>query len=414
MPDISFRTLENFLRSCSKDLEIICSDGTTILHHRIFLGLLCELWAELLLQNEVQSEKIITIFVPSDGETVREALSKVYENPDEFVDILFGKTALKSEEKYEIETGPLKLDKDLETFEPGYIGDYGDFVSDHQEEKAIRNKDKHHEETKEICEICNDHFFPKNMETHKMVHVRKKAEKEQRRVEREQRRQKKIEKLERIKYEKLRKRKQRAEIRRKEKEELVNLKREQKPEIYTCESCGKNYSRKLLLDLHRKRMHSEPIKCPNCDYKSTYQDKLKKHMKQHEGIIYETCHICSKKYIGPKNLRAHVLKRHEKREKTICPEPTCGKSILVHYINLHLRYQHSQERKVQCNDCDYKARDNYNMKLHRGKMHEDNLLVKEQCNHCDVQTTSMSNHIKQFHPDIHWNFENKSKDQHQQ
>ena len=135
-------------------------------------------------------------------------------------------------------------------------------------------------------------------------------------------------------------------------------------------------------------------------------------MKQHEGIIYETCHICSKKYIGPKNLRAHVLKRHEKREKTICPEPTCGESILVHYINLHLRYQHSQERKVQCNDCDYKARDNYNMKLHRGKMHEDNLLVKEQCNH--VQTTSMSNHIKQFHPDIHWNFENKSKDQHQQ
>ena len=104
MPDISFRTLENFLSSCSKDLEIICSDGTKIFHHRIFLGLLCDFWAEILLQNEMQSEKITTIFVPSDGETVREALSNVYEEPDGFLDILFGKTVLKSEEKYEIET----------------------------------------------------------------------------------------------------------------------------------------------------------------------------------------------------------------------------------------------------------------------------------------------------------------------
>ena len=266
------------------------------------------------------------------------------------------------------------------------------------------------------CEICNGHYFPKNMEAHKTVHARRKAEKEQKR----QKRIKKLEKLERIKFEKSRKIEQ-AKIRRKEKEELreqarirrkeerkeaLNLKIEQEEsEIYPCESCGKTYAKQFLLELHIERVHAEPIKCPDCDFKTNYKERLRKHMMQHEGKIYETCPICSKKYIGRTNLRTHMLNRHEKREKTTCPEPSCGKTVLTQCLKRHLKlHSQDQDRHFQCEDCDYKARDKYNLKLHRGKMHEDNPLVKEQCSHCDVQTTSISNHIKAFHPDIYWNF----------
>ena len=74
----------------------------------IFLGFISEFWADLLLKNDVQSEHITTIFVPSDGSKVREALDNVNENPEAFVNTLFGKII--QEQKYEIE--PLSLSND--------------------------------------------------------------------------------------------------------------------------------------------------------------------------------------------------------------------------------------------------------------------------------------------------------------
>ena len=155
---MNLETLKGFLRPGREDLEIICLDGDKILLHRIFLGFISEFWADLLLENDVQSEHITTIFVPSDGSKVREALGNVNEKPDAFVDTLFGKIIL--EQKDEIE--PISLSNDaLETMEPGYIGDR---FSGFEEEKPNMKRKYLEEETKEICEICNRNFFSKNIE----------------------------------------------------------------------------------------------------------------------------------------------------------------------------------------------------------------------------------------------------------
>ena len=67
--------------------------------HKIFLGSLSELLAELLLQTDAQSELVTTVLVPSDGERVRAALGSVEDNPDAFVDILFG-TVINTKDEY--------------------------------------------------------------------------------------------------------------------------------------------------------------------------------------------------------------------------------------------------------------------------------------------------------------------------
>ena len=162
---MKLETLKSFLRPGREDLEIICLDGDKILLHRIFLGFISDFWADLLLEYDFHSEHITTIFVPSDGSKVREALGNVNENPDAFVDTLFGKKIM--EQKYEIE--PISLSNDaLETIEPGYIGD---LVSDLQEEKPSIKRKYLKEETKEIGEICNGNFFTKNIEAHEIRHA---------------------------------------------------------------------------------------------------------------------------------------------------------------------------------------------------------------------------------------------------
>ena len=395
---MKLETLKSFLRPGREDLEIICLDGDKILLHRIFLGFLSEFWADLLLEDDVQSEHITTIFVPSDGSKIREALGNVNENPDAFVDTLFGKITL--EQKYEIEPIPLSNDAS-ETIEPGYIGDC---FSNLQEEKPNMKRKYLEEETKEICEICNRNFFSKSIEAHKIWHARKKAEKEQKK---EHKKQRKNERLERKNHEEVRKREQ-AEIKRKEREKEKSIIREQtRCEIYTCESCGKTFANDILLQKHFDRMHGEPMKCAECDFKTRYIRTIRTHMRHHEGKIHETCHVCGAKFLSRLYLRKH-MQIHENREKATCPEPSCGKSVLALNLKQHLKI-HRQERKLKCEDCDYKARDGFNLKLHRGKMHDDNPLIKEQCSHCEVKTMSMSNHIKSFHPDIYWNFKDQKK-----
>ena len=402
---MNLETLKGFLRPCREDLELICLDGDKIFLHRILLGFICEFWADLLLENQVQSEYLTTIFVPSDGQKVREALSNVKENPDAFVDTLFGITISVQNNAIET-TSESNKDKDLDYYEPGYIGDLIEEKPNIKRECKVDD----HEETKEI-------FLSKNMKSLKTIDAIWKAEKDQQREhkkqirnerkaekdqKREHKRQIRNERLEKTIHEKARKREQ-AEIRRKEREEM---KREQTEcEIYTCESCGKTYSNQTLLQNHIKRMHTEPMKCSECDFKTPYTKRLAEHKMRHEGTIYHTCQICGTKLLGSSYLRKHMLLVHEKRDKTTCPEPSCGKSVLAYYLKQHLK-NHRQERKFKCEDCDYKARDGFNLKLHRGKMHNDNPLVKEQCDHCEVKTTNMNNHIKSFHPDIYWNFKN--------
>ena len=77
----------------------------------------------------------------------------------------------------------------------------------------------------------------------------------------------------------------------------------------------------------------------------------------------------------------------------------CGKEMRKVRIRKHKKDVHF-ERKYPCLQCNYRAINNFNLRLHVSKSHlgiKD--LVKEQCQHCDVQTTNLERHVRIHHPE---------------
>ena len=141
--------------------------------------------------------------------------------------------------------------------------------------------------------------------------------------------------------------------------------------------------------------------CDQCAYRSLTKISLTHHMKNHEGVVLETCHVCGGKY---KDLKGHILRHHA--SETNCHNimvkcKICGKEMRKLQLNAHRKAMH-MERKWACHLCSYKAQTNYNLKLHISKSHLGvKELEKQQCPQCDVITTNLPYHLKIYHPWYH-------------
>ena len=106
------------------------------------------------------------------------------------------------------------------------------------------------------------------------------------------------------------------------------------------------------------------------------------------------CTECGKSFI--QIYKSHFVRLHmEQQEKVKCNE--CGKQFSKYRLKIHMKLMH-QERKFACHLCTYKAQTGYNLRLHINKSHlgiKD--LEKFQCPHCEVATTNLPYHLKQFH-----------------
>ena len=167
-----------------------------------------------------------------------------------------------------------------------------------------------------------------------------------------------------------------------------------------CELCGKSYTNKKT---HMERWHTPQqertyYNCDQCAYRSLNKQTLTRHMKNHEGVVLETCHVCGRKF---KDLKGHILRHHSSEANygnIMVKCEICGKDMRKIALYTHRRTMH-MERKWACHLCSYKAQTNYNLKLHISKSHLGvKELEKEQCPHCDVITTNLPHHLKIYHP----------------
>jgi len=80
---------------------------------------------------------------------------------------------------------------------------------------------------------------------------------------------------------------------------------------YKCEHCNKSFGRKNHLVQHIENVH-EKIKeaCPYCG-KLYDKQGLKRHIKDHEGQRYHTCHICSNSFKRREHLKNHLQTIHK-------------------------------------------------------------------------------------------------------
>lgn len=97
---------------------------------------------------------------------------------------------------------------------------------------------------------------------------------------------------------------------------MTILHEKQSPETnqLVCESCGKQFMKKYLLEQHLFRVHKgekELKGCQYCDYKTANKTNLERHVALHlsQGSQY-ICDQCGKSYSSIGSLKDHLSYMH--------------------------------------------------------------------------------------------------------
>jgi len=131
-----------------------------------------------------------------------------------------------------------------------------------------------------------------------------------------------------------------------------------------CTECGKYVKH---LKQHLKNYHSQKIfMCDICDYRGKNSYSLKAHMARHEEKPTVPCPTCGK-IVFECYLHQHNFQYHTEEQQKIVPCSICGKELKKKQLPRHMTSVHAT--KIKCHLCDFKTRDNYNLKFHLRKVH---------------------------------------------
>ena len=88
--------------------------------------------------------------------------------------------------------------------------------------------------------------------------------------------------------------------------------------VFPCETCGKLFARKFVLERHIKEAHTkieeDQLQCSHCQYSTNRKADLNRHIESRHNKPNFACNICNKSFNRKDNLKMH-MKTHE--EKTI-------------------------------------------------------------------------------------------------
>ena len=91
----------------------------------------------------------------------------------------------------------------------------------------------------------------------------------------------------------------------------TNKKKLGRKKQYKCNTCQFEFSRKALLNKHKKSVHEgiKPYKCSNCEYEAADKWHLNQHKRAvHERIKPHKCNNCDYETVEKGNLKIHTYK----------------------------------------------------------------------------------------------------------
>ena len=169
-----------------------------------------------------------------------------------------------------------------------------------------------------------------------------------------------------------------------------------------CDICSKGFNRKYALDNHIKRIHEKKLnfKCDQCMKKFFREIELKQHVRYvHENVTDFQCDICGKGLISKPSLQEHLEGVHQKQKTFKCTD--CEKIFyLASALNTHRRKIHG-ELKFPCKLCSKSFTTNAFLKHHVKSFHEG--IKRHFCHQCNkgfYQNSNLTIHIKTVHQGI--------------
>ena len=437
--EVDFKILLHLLSSSQPDLKIICEDKTSVFSYKMLFGIINECFGDIFLDKDVLLESVSTIMMPLHSEKIQEYLNSLVDGSVDFkiFDNLLNQVKYRVTEDgkkvnsvefdslAEIDIDDIdETDRQTDDFDTSVDckEEHEEDIKDDTKPHIINVKIKAESNGKEQCPQCKKFF--KNLGSHfNWCGISKKGY-----VKISSRGYTYMKNSSSkvkcpscgIEYnQKFYEEKHQYECKKRKvpcatcgKETFHNLHDwyvcnnipipesnyfiwKLKP--HPCEICGKVLPGKGSYNAHLK-IHGEDTKiymCEHCDFKSYNLSNLKQHAKRHVAREISHCDICGKACI---DIKRHIQRQHSNTEVEMVKCEICGKELKSNRISRHKRKVHD-ERRFPCSQCNYRASDSFNLKLHVSKVHLGVKDMKKQCQYCDVQTTNVERHIKIFHPE---------------
>ena len=131
--------------------------------------------------------------------------------------------------------------------------------------------------------------------------------------------------------------------------------------------------------------------CDECDWMTQRAEKLKIHKEDKHLGLKHFCGQCGVLYNTKKSLDRHIKDLHHSRI-SFCNDCDFQSSMKREFI------RHRILHKKQCQQCDYTATHEKNMKIHIQAIHEKSTYPCEICPYKSSTPRSLSNHQKSKHP----------------